>query len=127
MATGIRKRTSKVWDFFELTDTVEKGKKIRKATCKLCDGVYLTYSGRTSNLHSHLEANLKHPSKVKDDTQKHPQFPVVKNCPPARYSKIITLVAEFVAWDVRPISNVDSSGFQQLMQYMEPRCKPPSW
>lgn len=125
MATGTRKRTSKVWDFFELTDTVEKGKKIRKAACKLCDGVYLAYSGGTSNLHSHLEA--KHPSKVKDnDTQKHPQLPVVKNCPPARSSKITTLVAEFVARDMRPISSVDGSGFQQLMRYMEPGYKPPS-
>jgi len=126
MATG-RKRTSKVWDYFELTDVEEKGKKIKKATCTLCEGVSLAYSGGTTNLQSHLEA--KHPSKIKDDDgcqRKQLSLPVAKNCPPIRSSKITTLIAEFVARDMRPISSVDGSGFQQLLQYMESGYKLPS-
>jgi len=121
MATG-RKRTSKVWDY--LTDVEEKGKKIKKATCTLCEGVSLAYSGGTTNLRSHLE--VKHPSKVKDDDArqgKQLSLPIAKNCPPTRSSKITT---EFVARDMRPISSVDGSGFQQLLQYMEPGYKLPS-
>jgi len=93
MATG-RKRMSKVWDYFELTDVEEKGMKIRKkATCTLCEGVSLAYSGGTTNLCSHLEA--KHPFKVKDDDArqgKQLSLPVAKNCPPTRSSKITTLI-----------------------------------
>jgi len=50
MVAGTRKCMSKVWDFFELTDVVEKGKKIRKAVCTLCDGVSLVHSGGMTNL-----------------------------------------------------------------------------
>ena len=63
MASGSRKRTSKVWEFFELKEVVEKGKKIKKAICKLCDDVSLAYAGGTTNLRNHLEA--KHPSEIK--------------------------------------------------------------
>jgi len=105
----------------------EKGKKIKKATCTLFEGVSLAYFGGTTNLRSHLEA--KHPSKVKDDDahqRKQLSLPVAKNCPPTRSSKITTLIAEFVAKDMRPISSVDGSGFQQLLQCMEPGYKLPS-
>jgi len=45
MTSGSRKCTSKVWDFFKLKEVGENGKKIKKATCKLCDDVSLAYSG----------------------------------------------------------------------------------
>jgi len=81
-----------------------------------------------TNLYSHLE--VKNPSKVKDDDAcqgKQLSLPVAKNCPPTRSSKITTLIAaEFVARDMQPISSVDSSRFQQLLQYMEPGYKLPS-
>jgi len=68
MVSGSRKHTSKVLDFFELNDVMEKGTKIKKAMCKLmcklCDGVSSAYSGGTSNLHNHLKA--KHPSQIKE-------------------------------------------------------------
>ena len=36
--SSTRKRTSRAWDYFELIEVVdEKGKKIKKAACKLCD------------------------------------------------------------------------------------------
>ena len=122
MAVDPRKHTSKVWDFFELSDV---GKKIRRESCKLCDGVLLAYSGGTSNLHNHLEA--KHPSHVEKDEDKK-QFTLAgfKNCLPARSNDITMLIAEFVARDMRPISTVDGSGFQQLLHYMELGYKVPS-
>ena len=55
-----KRRTSAVWEFFELTEVVDDaGKKHKKAICKLCEGVTLAYAGGTSNLFNHLEA--KHP------------------------------------------------------------------
>jgi len=116
---GTRKRTNKVWDFFELTDVVEKGKKIRKATCTLCNGVNLAYSGGMTNLCSHLK--VKHPSMIKDNDMhqaKQLSLSILKSCPSTQSSKITTLIAEFIARDMRPISSIDSSGFQQLLQYM---------
>ena len=125
MAVNVKKRTSRVWDFFELNDIVENGKKIKKASCKLCNGVHLAYAGGTTNLHNHLEA--KHPSYLeKDEEKKQLTLPGFKNCPPARSNKITMLVAEFVARDMRPISTVDGNGFQQLLCYMEPGYKLPS-
>ena len=48
--------------YFVLIEVVEKGKKIKKAACKLCNGVNLVYIGGTTKLHNHLES--KHPSTV---------------------------------------------------------------
>ena len=48
--------------YFVLIEVVEKGKKIKKAACKLCNGVNLAYIGETTKLHNHLES--KHPSSV---------------------------------------------------------------
>ena len=88
MAGNQRKRTSTVWQFFELKDVMEDGKKIKKALCKLCDGVNLAYSGGTSNLHNHLE--VKHSSHLieKDQEKKQLVLPGFKNCPPARTNNI---------------------------------------
>ena len=68
MAENPTKHTSKVWDFFELNNILENGKKIRKTSCKLCDGLLLAYSGGTSNLHNHLKA--KHSSHIEKDEDK---------------------------------------------------------
>jgi len=40
-----RKRTSPVWEFFELTEVAINEKKFKKAICKLCEGVSLAYGG----------------------------------------------------------------------------------
>ena len=58
-----RKRTSLMWEFFELREVAIKGEKLKKADCKLCDGVNLAYGGGTSNLLHHLE--VKHPVSYK--------------------------------------------------------------
>ena len=55
-----KRRTSAVWEFFELTEVVDDAeKKHKKAICKLCEGAILAYAGGMSNLFNHLEA--KHP------------------------------------------------------------------
>jgi len=103
-----------------------KGEEDQKGTCKLCDNVFLAYAGGTTNLNNNLEA--KHPSEIKKkdkDTHKQMLIPVAKKCSPARSSKITSLIAEFILRDMRPISSMDGSGFQQLLQYMEPGYKPP--
>ena len=43
-----------------------------------------------------------------------------------RAATITDMIAEFVARDLRPLSIVDSAGFKQLMNYIEPGYKAPS-
>ena len=121
-----RKRTSPMWEFFELREVAIDGKKLKKAVCKLCDGVSLAYGGGTSNLLNHHEA--KHPVAYKKavpgdscTTRKQATLSAfIKTCPPARANTNTTLIAEFVARDLRPISTVVGKGFQQLLRYVEP-------
>ena len=127
--SSTRKRTSRVWDYFELIEVVdEKGKKIKKAACMLCDGVNLAYAGGTTNLHNHLES--KHPSSVADSGKeagkKHLTLSDYKKCPPERAKNVTVRVAEYIARDLCPISTVDGGGFQQLLHYVEPGYKVPS-
>ena len=97
------------------------GQKIRKATCKLCENVSLAYSSGTTNLHHQLK--VKHPSEIKktdEDSHKQMALPVVKKFFTTQSSKITSLIAEFVSRDMHPISSIDGSGFQLLLQCMEP-------
>ena len=128
MAVLGRKRTSGVWDYFELIEVVEKGK-IKKAACKLCDAVNLAYMAGTTNLHNHLES--KHPSSVaesngKEAGKKQLTLSDCKKCPPEWAKNITARVAEYIARDLRPISTVNGGGFQQLLHYIEPEYKIPS-
>ena len=98
--SSTRKRTSRVWDYFELIEVVdEKGKKIKKAACKLCDGVNLAYAGGTTNLHNHLES--KHPSSVansgKEGGKKQLTLSDYKKFPPERAKNVTVRVAEYIA------------------------------
>ena len=54
--------------YFVFIEVVEKGKKIKKAACKLCNGVNLAYIWGTTKLHNHLES--KHPSSVAESSEK---------------------------------------------------------
>ena len=106
-------------------------KKHKKAICKLCEGVTLAYAGGTSNLFNHLEAKhpVAHTKSVPREcsTQKQTTLGTFATaCPPARANRITTLIAEFVARDLRPISTVDGKGFQQLLRFVEPGYKVPS-
>ena len=125
-----RKRTSPVWEFFELMEVDVDGKKTKKAICKLCDGLKLAYGGGTTNLLNHLEAkypvSYKNAVPVEASVQKKQTTLGVfqaKTCPPAQANTITALVAEFVSRDLRPLSIVDGKGFQQLLGYMEPGYK----
>ena len=76
---------SRVWNYFELIEVVEKGKKIRMAACKLCNGVNLAYAGGTTNLHNHLKS--KHLSSLaecsgKEAGKKQLTLGDCKKCPP---------------------------------------------
>ena len=93
-----KRRTSAVWEFFELTEGVDDaGKKPKKAICKLCEGVTLAYAGGTSNLFNHLEA--KHPiaytnAVLKEcSTQKQTTLGTLATaCPPAQANRITRLI-----------------------------------
>ena len=127
-----RKRTSIVWEYFQLTEVAEKdGKMMKKAVCTLCDG-QLVYTGGTTNLLNHLET--KHPVTYKAATgeasgtkskQKTLSFPS-KLCLPDRANGITNRIAEFVARDLRPFATVDGVDFKQLMNFVEPGYKVPS-
>lgn len=96
-----RKRTSVVWEFFELMD---ERKKVKKAVCKLCDGLRLVYAGGTTNLLSHLETqhSVDYKKTVPSETStKKKQATLTsfqaKSCPPGWASAITNLVAELCA------------------------------
>ena len=58
-----RKRTSRVWEFFQEPVVVLVGEKdVKRVPCKLCDQ-QLADGGGTKNLLSHLQA--KHPEEYK--------------------------------------------------------------
>ena len=120
-------------EFFELTEVVDDaGKKRKKAIYKLCEGVTLAYAWGTSNLFNHLGA--KHLSLIQRQfwenalrrSKLHTSGMFATACPPARANRITTLIAEFVARGLRPISTVDGKGFQQLLRFVEPGYKIPS-
>ena len=61
-----RKRTSVVWQHFQLVEVPgEDGKTIKKAECSMCE-TKLVYTGGTTNLLNHLE--IKHPLTYKEAT-----------------------------------------------------------
>ena len=43
-----------------------------------------------------------------------------RKCSPSHVMKIMTLIAEFVARDLHPLSIVEDDGFRQLLNYVEP-------
>ena len=99
--------------YFVLLENVEKGKKIKKATCKLCDGVNLAYVRGTTKLHNHLES--KHPSSVaessgKEAGKKQLTLSDCKKCSPEWAKNIIAWVAKYTP--------IHGGGFQQLLHYI---------
>ena len=105
-----------------------KKKKHKKAICKLCEGVILAHAGGMSNLFNHLKAKhpVAHTKAVPREcsTQKQTTLGMFATaCPPARANRITTLITKFVARDLRPISTVDGTGFQQLLRFVEPGYK----
>lgn len=92
-------------------------KKVKKAVCKLCDGLTLAYAGVTSNLLNHLEA--KYPI----DYEKTGSG---ESCVIKKQFTLSSFHAEFVYRDLHPISTVDGKRFRQLMSFVEPGYKPPS-
>ena len=105
ISMSTKRRTSAVWEFFELTEVVDDaGKKHKKAICKLCEGVTLAYAGGKSNLFNHLEA--KHPVAYMKavpkecSTQKQTTLGTFATaCPPAQANRITMLIAECVTRD----------------------------
>ena len=102
-----RKRTSVVWEFFELKDETIGDIKVKKAVYKLCEGLTLAYAGGSSNLLSHLE--VKHPIDYaktgrgeSSTTMKQSTLSSfrTKVCPPDRANTITTLITEFVCRDL---------------------------
>ena len=128
-----RKRTSRVWEFFEEPEVVsEGGKDVRRVPCKLCEQ-QLADGGGTTNLLSHLQA--KHPEEYKRctdclSTKKQTSLTtLVRKCSPTspqRAAVITEKIVEFIAKDMRPLSVVDGDGFKQLINCLEPGYKVPS-
>ena len=126
-----RKRTSRVWEFFEEPVVVsDGGKNAKRVPCKLCDQ-QLADGGGTTNLLSHLQS--KHTEEYKRCTDHDCSMckqttltTAFRKCSPQRAADITDRIAEFVASDLRPLSIVDGAGFKQLVNYLEPGYKVPS-
>jgi len=116
-----RKRTSPVWEFFELPTVMKvNGKDIKRVQCLLCTQ-QLADGGGTSNLMSHLQAkHLEEYKRCTNDSSKSCKtqstlhsFPRV--CPPEHATATTKCIAEFVPQDLHPISVVDGQGFTRLL------------
>ena len=106
------------------------GKDVKRVQCLLCTQ-QLT-DGGTSNLMNDLQAtHLEEYKRCTNDSSKSCKTQSTlhrfsRMCPPERATAITKCIAEFVAWDLRPISVVDGQGFTRLMNYLEPGYKVPS-
>jgi len=88
-----RKRTSRVWEFFEEPVVVsDGGKNAKRVPCKLCDQ-QLADGGGTTNLLSHLQS--KHPEECKRCTdhdrstcKQTTLMTVLRKCSPQRAADI---------------------------------------
>ena len=127
-----RKRTGRVWEFFQEPVVVLVGEKdVKRVPCKLCDQQRAD-GGGTKNLLSDLQA--KHPEEYNcctdhadDSSSKQTSLAsIFRKCSPQRAAAITDRIVEFVARDLRPLSVVDGDGFKQLVNYLEPGYKVPS-
>ena len=130
MAT--KRRTSRVWEFFDEPVTVSDGERdVKKLPCKLCHQ-QLADGGGTTNLLSHLQAKHSEeykrcaPSQDRSTGRQTSLASVLQTCSPQRTAAITDRIAEFVARDLCPLGVVDGAGFKQLMNYLEPGYKIPS-
>ena len=117
---------------------MKDGKKIKQAECNLYLDTIPTYAGGTNNLIYHLEA--KHSveySKARDnetdetDKPTMKQLPLVvspstKKCSLACTKEINTALLNFIVLDLRPIVVVNGTGFNQLLNCVEPGYVVPS-
>jgi len=132
------RRRSIVWKFFELTEYIKDGKTIKQAECALCPDTVLTYAGGTSNLIHHLEAKhvveytrAKVGKMEEADGPTMKQIPLevspsVKKCSSARTREINSALSDFIVLDLRPIAVVDGTGFNRLLNCVEPGYVVPS-
>ena len=136
MMSQLKQKRSPVWEYFELVDAIQDGKKIKNARCKLCKNTQLAYKGSTTNMINHIQA--KHHSAYQESfpssqssssssTKRQATLSLVtKKCSPAHSKDIDELVSDFVARDLRPIAIVDGPGFKNLVHFLEPGYKVPS-
>ena len=141
---------SKVWKYFAFLAN-DSGVIINKKEvyCRICEQS-LSYSGNTTNLFYHLQANheteyteVAPKKKTIEDTPSHsnssplltPKQATIKSCfdsskpyprQSPRYQHCENAVIEFVCKDLQPLSIVDSPPFLKLVGTLDPRFLPPS-
>ena len=125
-----RKRSSPIWEYFELTDVLKDGEMIKTASCTLCDDVQLAYTGGTTNLFNYLR--FKHIDEYKtvtgeDSSSSHKRQTNIVSFNRCYYAaKVTNRIVQFIIRDMRPVSTVDGSGFQNLLGLLEPNYSIPS-
>ena len=115
-----RKCTSPIWEFFKpptVTKVNGKDVHVKRVQCLLCTQ-QLADGGGMSNLMSHLQAkHLEEYKRCTNDSSKSCKtqstlHSFLRVCPPEHATTITKGIAEFVAWDLCPISVVDGPGSQ---------------
>ena len=91
---------------------LKREKKIRKASCKWCDGVNLAYARGTANLHSHLES--KHLLSVAESSEKKAGK---KQLLPSNCKKCAPEWAKSIKW--RWYYNCIVGNFQRVFRYFQ--------
>ena len=132
MMLQLKQKCSPIWEYFELVDAIQDGKKIKKARCKLCKNTQLAYKGSTTNMINHIQA--KHHSAYQESfpssqssssssTKRQATLSLVTNkCSPAHSKEIDELVSDFVTRYLRPIAifeqkHVNYSDCQLLINF----------
>ena len=90
----------------------------------------LVYTEGTTNLFNHLRCKHLDEYKVlKGECSSKQQSNIVSfnhSCSPDHARKLTNTIAEFIIYDMRPISTVDKEGFQMLFKLVEPNYTVPS-
>ena len=120
-----KKPRSDVWEHYELLE----GQK--KVLCLLCNPhKEISYQGGTVNLRDHLSS--QHSSVYKTSTSDKAKQTTLLDygkrscCSEARAKDITNLIMNMIIFDMRPLRLVESTGFLQLMSFVEPSYKVPS-
>ena len=125
-----------MWNFFELLEHEKNRKTVKQAVCTICPDAILTYADGTSNLIHHLEAKhfVKYnKAKNGEDEESHrpmKQLPLEvrqgAKCLAARTKEINSALSDFIVLDLHPMAVVDGTGFNRLMNCVEPGYVVPS-
>ena len=141
-----KKAKSSVWNHFDFSKENDSPVDKTRVACKLCPvETILKYSSNTTNLTDHLRRkHSKFLKELSESTSSDAKAATVKQTTHSSKQVLLTLfsaklpnsssrekaisgaILQFTVKDLRPLSVVQNSGFQNLLHVLEPRYTIPS-